>query len=234
MFSVIIPTRNRIGELHRALLSLQTQTYSNFEAIVVDDGGNAGGKVVGWMQDSKFRHIALKEHSQRIVARNRGMEEARREWLCWLDDDDEYTSHYLEVVSQAIRDYPGAKCFNFGAIVHHSRNTEAGARYIGTSIRKTFKPEWLGDRHGEFKSGKIGTGSFVFHRDVLGEVEPLPETMSPYDFRNMATDIHHLYPPGGATMGNPWGDDWLMFYRITRKFQSIPLDAALYVQHVRV
>ena len=92
--------------------------------------------------------------------------------------------------------------------------------------RHTLLPE-------EFKSGKIGAGSFVFRRALLNEMELLPEARSHVQLHEMATDVHHLYPLGGPTLGNPWGDDWLAFYRITRWHRSVPLNVALYVQHVR-
>lgn len=225
MFSVVVPVRNRIQPLYRALRSLKNQTFGDYEVIVVDDASTPSlSFVLRWIGDDRFRFVYLREHSERAIARTKGMEEARGGWICWLDSDDRYEIHYLSTLNKAIKANPGAKCFNFGAVVHW-RNV--------TKLRPTFKPKWLGDRHVEFKSGKIGTGSFAFHRSVLDEIEPLPQVSSPYKLHELATDIHHLYPYPGPTLGNPWGDDWLFFYRITRKFRSFPLNNCLYVQFVR-
>lgn len=238
-FSIVIPTYNRGLTLLRAMNSLQNQNpHLDWECIIVDDCSDRGvlpESIAASLGDPRFRVVRLQEHSERVIARKTGMAQACGDFLLWLDSDDELATHYLETVDQAIRDYPDAKCFNFGAVVHHRHRDENDVvRYTGTTLRPTFKPAWLGDHHEEFKSGKIGTGSFVFHRSILNEIEPLPDVSSPYKLHELCTDLHHIYPFPGVSIGNPWGDDHIWFYRITRRFQSIPLDACLYVQHVRV
>lgn len=239
MFSIVIPTRNRPQALRRALLSLQTQTFGDFEAIVVDDASDAAEKhaqmVVRGISDPRFRCVALSEHSERVIARRTGMEAAGGEWICWLDSDDEYASHYLEVIAQAAKENPTAEIFNFGAVVHYRSLQEGVVGYTRTTIRPTFKPSWNKGEisHQEFKSGKIGSGSFVFKRVLLAEMELLPAARSFDELSRLATDVHHLYE-AGKPLGNPWGDDWLAFFRLTRRHRSWPLDPALYVQHVRV
>jgi glycosyltransferase involved in cell wall biosynthesis len=217
-FSVVIPTRNR--DLIVPLNSLAAQRFGDFEIIVVDDCPDE--PVTPLFQNQRV--IRLSSRSERAIARTVGMREAKGEWICWLDSDDAYAAHYLWVLNRAIQEHSGAKCFNFGAVVH---------RGFTTSLRPTFRPKWLGDKHVEFRSGSIGSGSFAFHRSVLDEIEPLPQTRSPYKFHELAIDTHHLYPFPGKTLGNPWGDDWLFFYRLTRKFRSVPLGNCLYVQYVR-
>lgn len=242
-FSIVIPTYNRRAELYRALRSVANQAVGGWECIVVDDASRPGFEaqpVVQWMQDSRFRLIRLAEHSERVIATNAGLDAAQGEWLCLLDSDDEYAVHYLEAVSGLMADHPEARCFNFGAVVHWRYRKDDEIRYSRTTLRPVFQPRWLGESHEEFKSGGIGNGSFVFHREVWGNIERLPEAKNCYDLHRMATDVHHLYPVdendphGGQTLGNPWGQDWLLFHRITRKYRSIPSDVCLYVQHVRV
>jgi len=248
-FSIVVPTHNRADTtLPRALLSLQKQTFGGFEVIIVDDHTTpehgSVDQVVAKLRDNRFYVIHLENSPGRCAARNVGMTAAVGEWICWLDDDDEYVSVYLEALEHAMWVYPNAKCFNFGAILYHRKwiNYDGQRVIYRTSIRPTFRPKWIVSegRHEEFKSGHIGTGSFVFHREVYEEIGSLPFASSPYKLHELATDVHHLYPyppqkklGHAGSLGNPWGDDWLMFYRITRKFQSIPLDLLLYIQHVR-
>lgn len=218
-FSIVVPTRNRAhsGQLSRALNSLRTQTCQDLEVIVVDDGTKDAALVEQIVQENgdKFRLIRLPGRG-RVIARNTGMQNAKGEWICWLDDDDEYTSSYLEALNDAMLLYPDAKCFNFGAILYHRRWIDScGKRVLhGTSIRPTFRPLWIESegKHEEFRSGKIGTGSFVFHREVYETIGDLPEASSPYKLHELAVDVHHLYPypprkeEGHAgSLGNPWG-----------------------------
>jgi glycosyltransferase involved in cell wall biosynthesis len=98
MFSVIIPTRNRPSLLARAVASVRAQHGTAFEIIVVDDGTDAAfqpeladierslsgvGRVV---------HLIAREkgHGQ-SYALNFGASLARGDYLCFLDDDDEWT-----------------------------------------------------------------------------------------------------------------------------------------------
>lgn len=223
-FSIVVPVYNRQEKLLRALGSLQRQTYGDFEAIVVDDCSNPSMTLGKLESDSRFSLIRLNEHSERVIARTIGIKAMSGEFYCGLDSDDEYTKHYFETIACAIEKYPDAKCFNFGAVVHWRQDT---------TLRKVFKPVWLGDRHEEFKSGKIGNGSFVIRKDVLDTICDLPQAKSPYKFHELATDVHHLYPYPGQSLGNPFGDDFLLFYRVTRITKSIPLNNCLYVQYVR-
>jgi len=235
-FSIVIPTYNRKWSLYRALLSLQVQTYTDFEAVVVDDCSDpelCAAQTTRWLDD-RFRVLRLPQRSERVIALRAGMAAAGGDWIGWLASDDEYATHYLEVIQDAIDEYPDAMCFNFGAVVHHRYRDGERAKYGRTYVRETFRPAWLGDRHAEFKSGQIGAGSFVFRCSILGEIELLPEARTHVELHQMAEDVRHLYPLDGPTLGNPWGEDYLAFYRITRRYQSIPLDPALYIQHVRV
>lgn len=215
MFSIVIPTRNRTDELQRCLLSLKTQTYGDFECIVVDDFSDKernGQIIVHWLRDRRFTCIRLEEHSERCIARNTGFNAAQGEWFLTIDSDDELASHTLEVVAQATEDYKDAKCFNYGSIVFHRHRYADGPRYTGVSLRPPFMPRWNGESHEEFKAGKICQGSYVFHRDVWDAIGPLPAAKSPYKVHELATDVHHLYPypprkgvDTHGSLGNPWG-----------------------------
>lgn len=93
LVSVIIPAYNRAGKISAALQSVQAQTYSNWEAIVVDDCSTDDTcAVVSRMAQSDPR-IRLLKHSQNRkaqAARNTGIRSAKGEWIAFLDSDDEY------------------------------------------------------------------------------------------------------------------------------------------------
>ena len=93
--SVIIPTHNRVGLLPRALTSIHAQTLPPAEIIVVDDGSTDGTER---LMQSEFPGVGYLRQENRGVAaaRNRGIREARGEWLAFLDSDDEWLPQKLE------------------------------------------------------------------------------------------------------------------------------------------
>jgi len=219
----------------RAAQSVFSQTFQDFEWIIADDMSIPSIEEVledlevpSWVN---FKIVKLPEKSGRIVARNVAMKEAKGDWICWLDSDDELSSIYLEALSHAIDIYPDYKVFNFNHLVFHYN--------YDTTVRKFMNMEVQGKE--PFGSGNIGAGSFIFHKDVLKEVGLLPE-LGLWQFSG---DFLEKYPetkpffessehPGQYnSLGNPWGEDYYMWYKITRKFPAKYLDTALYYVHSR-
>lgn len=90
LISVIIPVYNVIEYLEQCLQSVQKQTYTNLEILLVDDGSSDGSERIcdAYAEaDSRFRVIHQK-NAGASTARNRGMDEATGEFLAFLDSDD--------------------------------------------------------------------------------------------------------------------------------------------------
>ncbi len=107
-FSIVIPTYNRAAQLKRALDSVVGQAFSDWECIVVDDGGTDHSKaVVSAFNDERLSYH-YKENEERNLARNYGASLARGEYLIFLDSDDEFLSDHLQNLSEQIRSEPSA------------------------------------------------------------------------------------------------------------------------------
>ncbi|UQI49675.1 glycosyltransferase family 2 protein (plasmid) [Streptomyces sp. HU2014] len=105
MISVIIPTADRPGPLHRALRSLARQTFRNFEAIVVRDAGPPVRSVVdSWKPDLALTLIDIEPRQGVSHARNTGLAAARGEYVAFLDDDDIFLPGHLEAAHHALKD----------------------------------------------------------------------------------------------------------------------------------
>lgn len=233
-FSIIIPVHGDRGPLlQRALTSILDQTYAHFECIIVDDHCvNNIQKIIDSFDD-RFKVIRMTNTGNRYFARNLGMKNIINDWVCWLDSDDEYESIYLEAFNDAINEFSDYKCFNCATLVHHNRKDQNNkkAYYKYSTVRHTFKPKELDVGHVEFESGKIGTGQFVFHKSVIDEIGYLPEAKTWWTFADMSGIKG--YGSNTKPLGNPWGEDYYYFYKITRKFKSKPLELTLYVNHLR-
>jgi len=85
--SVIIPTYNNASFLGEAVESVLSQTYKKIEILVVDDGSTDTTAQVIEKYKEQVRYL-YKENGGVSSARNRGLEEARGEWVAFLDADD--------------------------------------------------------------------------------------------------------------------------------------------------
>lgn len=233
--------------VQRAIKSIQEQQYTDWELIIVDDGcvdGVTPGVLDTFAEWDDRIKVVHATNGNRAIARNIGMDAATGDWICWLDSDDEYSTHYLRELNQAIKDFPEYKIFNFGSIIHWPDHH--------TTIRPVFQPAEEGEGHEWFRAGYIGSGSFVFRRDLWASDRKycIPDEANPYQFAansrfdlRLSSDEPHIEEPAtafsdgvyrhGLSLGNPWGDDFLQFYLLTRHNKSKPLDVLLYVQYPR-
>src|SRR5581483_459914 len=95
--SVITPTLNRLSFLRRALESLASQTYGDFEAVVVVDGPSPDlAEFVAGHPDPRVRLVQRETTGGTAAARNSGLEVARGHYVGFLDDDDLWLPTKLE------------------------------------------------------------------------------------------------------------------------------------------
>ncbi|MBX7103393.1 MAG: glycosyltransferase [Gemmataceae bacterium] len=101
LVSVVLPIRDRRDLLPVAIASVQNQTYSNWEVLVVDDGGPPI-KATG---DSRIRY--LKNRGRGVsAARNTGLDSARGQFVAYLDSDNTMAPGYLAGAVAALQRHP--------------------------------------------------------------------------------------------------------------------------------
>ncbi|VAX28600.1 hypothetical protein MNBD_NITROSPINAE05-786 [hydrothermal vent metagenome] len=93
--TVIIPTYNRADFLKEAIQSVVSQTFTDYELIVVDDGSSDHTKDVV-REFSDIRLVACSENSGVSHARNLGINLARGRYICFLDSDDLWIENKLK------------------------------------------------------------------------------------------------------------------------------------------
>ncbi len=90
LISIIVPVYNAEKYLEKCLTSLQTQTYEELEILLIDDGpkDNSAGICQAFCEkDSRFVYI-YQENQGVSAARNRGLREAKGEYVGFVDSDD--------------------------------------------------------------------------------------------------------------------------------------------------
>jgi Glycosyltransferases involved in cell wall biogenesis len=90
LISVIVPVYKAEEFLPKCINSILSQTYTNFELLLIDDGSpDNSGKICDEhaSKDSRVR-VFHKQNGGVSSARNLGLREARGEWISWVDADD--------------------------------------------------------------------------------------------------------------------------------------------------
>lgn len=101
--SVIIPTYNRSSLLPRAVESVLTQSYEDWELIVVDDGSSdSTDEVMKQFVSPKITFIKLGKNEGVSAARNRGIVAATGDWISLLDSDDAYLPGALATLAAEV------------------------------------------------------------------------------------------------------------------------------------
>ena len=103
--SVIIPTYNRAHTVSETIDSVLQQTYPNVEVIVIDDGSKDNTQEILRGYGTRIRNIR-QDNAGQMVARNRGIREARGEIISFLDSDDLWLPHCLERHVRLLRKAP--------------------------------------------------------------------------------------------------------------------------------
>ncbi len=95
--SVLIPVYNVKDYLGRCIESVLAQSEASFELLLVDDGSTDGSGEICDQYVSKDKRVrVIHQQNQGVsVARNTGLDNARGEWICFLDSDDYVDSDYL-------------------------------------------------------------------------------------------------------------------------------------------
>ena len=102
-FSVITPVFNGVKYATSYVETLQRQTYVHWQAIVVDDGSTDGSlQLLSYLCGQDHRFVLLSNDSKKLVrgpyqARNKGLQVAAGDFICFLDIDDSWFPDRLEL-----------------------------------------------------------------------------------------------------------------------------------------
>jgi glycosyltransferase involved in cell wall biosynthesis len=107
--SIVIPTYNRADKVGKTIESALAQTFTDLEVIVVDDGSSDDtGQVLADAFGNRIRYFAQPNRGASI-ARNTGIEQARGDWIAFLDSDDLWEKDKLEWQLKALERF-GPRC----------------------------------------------------------------------------------------------------------------------------
>lgn len=105
--SIIIPIFNGETFLGQCLDSLFSQTFDDFEVICLDDHSTDDSlKIISYFtqKEQRLKSIPMNRHFGQYFLRNRGIQIAKADYICFLDDDDFIDDDFLELLYKKITD----------------------------------------------------------------------------------------------------------------------------------
>lgn len=150
MISVVIPLYNKEASIKQSLMSVLSQSYQDFEVVIVDDGStdNSVAKVEE-IQDSRIRLIR-QENGGPGKARNTGVKNAYGEWIVMLDADDELLPNGLETFQKIIDIASNIDIVDCNTLYYNSSGNTEGYHPINGYVKNPMK---------KFFYSAIGPGS---------------------------------------------------------------------------
>jgi glycosyltransferase involved in cell wall biosynthesis len=154
--SIVMPTRNRASVIAEAIVSIQAQSYTDWELIIVDDGSNDGtdNAISALLSDPRIRYVA-QEFSGHSAARNRALREARGTLVAYLDSDNLWYPNFLAAALTVLRAYPDSDCI-YGAL-----DTPFHVEARRTMLFERF------DRNGLLRQNFIDLNTLVHRRALI-------------------------------------------------------------------
>ncbi|MCU7907007.1 MAG: glycosyltransferase [Candidatus Thiodiazotropha sp. (ex Epidulcina cf. delphinae)] len=191
MFSIIMPLYNKSKEVEAGIRSVLRQTAPSFELLIIDDGStDSSARVVETIQDSRIRLIR-QSNAGVSAARNRGIREARFDYLAFIDADDLWETDHLARISALIEAYPSAGAYTT-VYQFHQADRRRPARIYGLKG----KPYLITDYFAVASRGDLPiiSSSACIPRQVFREVGDFPENQKQGEDQDMWSRIGLQYP----------------------------------------
>ncbi|MHC4237956.1 MAG: glycosyltransferase family 2 protein, partial [Planctomycetota bacterium] len=106
LVTVLLPTYNRPRSLSTAIDSVLAQSYSQFELIVIRDGGQPIASIMQSYDDARIVLIDRDENRGKAASLNEALARAKGQYVCYLDDDDQWYSNHIQTLVHALEDNP--------------------------------------------------------------------------------------------------------------------------------
>ena len=180
LISVIIPSYNRYELLNHSIQSVLNNSYKNIEIIVINDCSTDERYYNGQLEKYEKTKIIHLPENQKIkynilaaqgITRNYGLEQARGEWIAFLDDDDFYFPLKIEIQLRSMKQNNSLfSSTNMNLINHNKINID---KLDFNIIRPYFKintiPTILTKEIIE-KDNYINNSSVIIHRSIVDKV----------------------------------------------------------------
>ena len=205
LVSIIIPTYQSCNRLKIALNSVLSQTYNNYEVLIMDDGSTDGtSEMVNSFKDPRIFYNWQTNSGGPAKPRNRGIKFAKGNWIAFLDSDDVWKSDKLQICMEYTDN-------QVDLIYHDLQIISNKSRIFGRKIAKTrkLKKPILLDLL--LNGNLICNSSVLVRKDLLDKVGGINEN------RNLVAAEDY--------------NTWLRIAQLTDQFVYLPYTLGYYLIH---
>ncbi len=176
-FSVILPLYNKAQYVAKAINSVLSQTFSDYELIIVDDGSTDNSADIALQSISGYKqcHFIRQGNAGVSVARNIGVSNSHGEYICFLDADDWWEPIFLEEMTKMIAEFPDAGIYGTNyTIVNETKNKTRVAK-IG--VDSGFERGYINycQSYAKTMYMPLWTGAVCIPRHVFDEMHGFPK-----------------------------------------------------------
>ena len=195
LISIVIPLYNKEKSIASTLQSVYEQTYTDYEVVIVNDGSTdksleAVNDFVSRLENGEWRmKIVTQENAGVSAARNRGIQEARGEYIALLDGDDLWESTYLEEQVKAIQDFPKAGMWSMNISIIQSKRRYPLDQGMGERYRG-YVENYFGTKHNDL----FFPSAVVIRKEVFNSVGYFDERIRSSEDIDMWYRIILKYP----------------------------------------
>jgi glycosyltransferase involved in cell wall biosynthesis len=173
LVSVVMPSYNSGKFIYKTIKSVISQTYDNWELVIVDNNSNDNTiQIINSFQDKRIKTLTINNHGIIAASRNLGIKKSNGELIAFLDSDDLWYSSKLEVCVNHILDFKGFVCHSE---IWSYRNDEIEVKrrkiHYGFNGKTSFNKLL-------FEGNCISTSAVVIHKKYLKKVGYFNESKS--------------------------------------------------------
>lgn len=176
-FSVIIPLYNKAPYVAKAIESVLSQTFTDYELVIVDDGSKDNSADIAQQTIIRREHCRLirQENAGVSVARNHGVSASKGEYLCFLDADDWWDSSFLGELVKLIGEFPDAGIYGTNYTIVNE--TKHKTRVASVGVDEGFDKGYINycQVYAKTMYMPLWTGAVCVPRSVFDEMQGFPK-----------------------------------------------------------
>ncbi len=203
-FSVIIPLYNKVPYVAEAVGSVLSQTFTDYELVIVDDGSTDQSAEVARQMIGTHANCRLISQANGgvSVARNNGVAVSNGEFLCFLDADDWWEPTFLEEMTKLIAEFPDAGIYGTNYTIVNETKHKTRVAKIG--VDEGFEKGYINycQVYAKTLNMPLWTGAVCIPRKVFEEMQGFPKNIK-------------------------LGEDFLLWIKIALKYKVVFLNTPL-------